>query len=70
MSVWKIIEKLDKLAKKNPEQKILIETGKHHSYKCPYCGKEAVRVQELAECKLSEANIYEGFDGTIVIDSE
>ena len=70
MSVWKIISKLQKLAEENPEQKITIETGKHHSYECPYCGKEAAWVQELATCKLSDAIIYEGFDGTIVIDSE
>lgn len=70
MKVWKIISKLQKLAEEKPEQKITIETGEHHSYKCPYCGKEAAWVQELATCKLSDAIIYEGFDGTIVIDSE
>jgi len=70
MKVWKIISKLKKLAEENPEQEITIETGKHQSYKCPYCGKEAAYVQELATCKLSDAIIYEGFDGTIVIDSE
>ena len=70
MEVWKVIKKLDKLAKENPEQEITIETGKHRSYKCPHCGEEVAWVQELATCKLSDANIYEGFDGTIVIDSE
>lgn len=70
MDVWKVIKKLEKLAKENPEQEITIETGKHRSYKCTHCGKEAAWVQELATCKLSDANIYEGFDGTIVIDTE
>ena len=70
MKVWKVIKKLDKLAKENPEQEITIETGKHHYYECPCCGKKSVRVQEIAMCKLSDANIYEGFDGTIVIDTE
>ena len=70
MEVWKVIKKLDNLAKENPEQKITIETGKHRSYKCQHCGEEVGWVQERATCKLSDANIYEGFDGTIVIDSE
>lgn len=70
MEVWKVIKRLEKLAKENPEQEITIETGKHRSYKCPHCGKEAVLVQELATCKLSDAIIYEGFDGAIVIDTE
>lgn len=70
MKVYKVISKLQKLAEENPEQKITIETGEHHYYECPCCGKKSVRVQELATCKLSDAIIYEGFDGTIVIDSE
>ena len=70
MKVWKVIKKLDKLAKENPEQEITIETRKHHYYECTCCGKKSVRVQEIATCKLSDANIYEGFDGTIVIDTE
>lgn len=70
MKVYKVIDKLQKLAKDNPEQEITVETGKHRSYKCPHCGKEAAWVQELATCKLSDAIIYEGFDGTIVIDTE
>ena len=70
MKVYKVIDKLQKLAKDNPEQEITIETGKHHYYEFPCCGKKYVRVQELATCKLSDAIIYEGFDGTIVIDTE
>ena len=58
MKVYKVIDKLQKLAKDNPEQEITIETGKHHYYECPCCGKNVIERQkgffcENRECKFA-----------------
>ena len=45
----------------------------NESYKCKYnriWGESKSHMKGTASCKLKDANIYEGMDGSLVIDSE